>query len=117
MSENDPYGSEGGARIDRPYPYSLARRSDLFLDLSSEFERSGYAIERLQRSAGSPNHNRAVAKHASGDALIHADAFDLVQKHFCRFLLDETDLQDDAPVRHRELRRRTVQSGHEDRNR
>ena len=22
MSENDPYGSEGGARNDRPYPYS-----------------------------------------------------------------------------------------------
>ncbi len=21
MSENDPYGSEGGARNDRPYPY------------------------------------------------------------------------------------------------
>ena len=24
MSENDPYGSEGGARNDRPYPYILA---------------------------------------------------------------------------------------------
>ena len=23
MSENDPYGSEGGARNDRPYPYYL----------------------------------------------------------------------------------------------
>jgi hypothetical protein len=23
MSENDPYGSEGGARNDRPYPYIL----------------------------------------------------------------------------------------------
>ena len=22
MSENDPYGSEGGARNERPYPYS-----------------------------------------------------------------------------------------------
>ena len=22
MSENDPYGSEGGARNDRPYPYN-----------------------------------------------------------------------------------------------
>jgi hypothetical protein len=25
MSENDPYGSEGGARNDRPYPYLLRR--------------------------------------------------------------------------------------------
>ena len=23
MSENDPYGSEGGARNDRPYPYFI----------------------------------------------------------------------------------------------
>jgi hypothetical protein len=24
MSENDPYGSEGGASNDRPYPYTLS---------------------------------------------------------------------------------------------
>src|SRR5947207_15442079 len=42
----------------------LERLADLFLNLVSKFQRSGYAMEWLQRSASAANHDRSVTQYA-----------------------------------------------------
>ena len=43
MSENDPYGSEGGARNERPYPYSSESESDAFMCKAPSCPTRGFA--------------------------------------------------------------------------
>src|SRR5205807_2343454 len=84
--------------------YSIVlNSSDLFLNLPAKFQRRRHAMERLERSAGSADHDRAVTEDSAGDALIHADTFDLVQKHLRRFFLDKAGLENDPLVRYRKL--------------
>src|SRR2546423_13242778 len=78
--------------------------SDLFLNLSAKLQGRRDAIKRLERSAGSADHDRAIAEDSSGDTLIHANTLNLVQKHLRRFFLNKSGLENDSLVRYRELR-------------
>src|SRR5947207_490173 len=90
--------------------------SDLFLNLSAKLQGRRHAIKRLERSAGSADHDRAIAEDSSGDALIHANTLDLVQKHLRRFFLNKSGFKNDPLICYRELRARSFYLSDDDRN-
>src|SRR6266568_621095 len=60
-------------------------------------------MERLGRPAGPVDDDGAIAENSTPESLVHADAFNLVEKQFERSDLENPGLQDDPLVRHRKL--------------
>jgi hypothetical protein len=83
----------------RPIGGSLVL-GDLLLHLAAQLKGASDMIERLERTAGSANGHGSVMQHLPHEALVHRDAFHLLQENLLRAPFHEAHFQDDSLVGH-----------------
>src|SRR5487761_763356 len=99
-----------------PLLQCASMRSDVLLNLPSEFVRMGNPAECLKRPAGPAHDPTAVPKHSAHDGFIDTDAFDLWQQHLNALSSEQTGFDEHAHVRHRYLCRVSPDASGNDHN-
>src|SRR5688572_10276792 len=86
--------------LDRSHRRSLIflRRTNLRLNLASKFERRPDIPERLLRSAGSGDDDRAIPEQPADNTLLDVDSFDLAEHRLHRAPAEPPHLDDDSLV-------------------